>query len=132
VGGYANKLGLNDNMNSKTVGISQTIYGSFYGEGGFVGIVIFSILYAILFVRLFQYSFRYHSSIRYMIKGIAIASLIPLLRGGDLPGIFAFIGMSYWPVFLFIRNYHKFLFFKKTEKAIKERLEQEKFMGDGI
>ena len=109
VGGYANKLGLNSNMENTTVGISQTMFGSFYGEGGIVGILIFSGLYAFVFVRIFHYAFRFHSPFRFLIKGIAVASLIPLLRGGDLPGIYAFIGMSYWPVFLSIYWYKKFL-----------------------
>lgn len=109
VGGYANKLGLNDNMKGTTVGISQTIYGSFFGEGGVLGIIIFSCLYAMLFVRIFQYAYRFQSPVRFMIKGIAIASWVPLLRGGDIPGIYAFIGMSFWPVFLFIYLYLRYI-----------------------
>ncbi|MCC8358449.1 hypothetical protein [Salinimicrobium sediminilitoris] len=108
LGGYANKLGLND-VNKGTVGISQTIYGSFYGEGGFLGIIIFSILYAKLFAWLLNLTRSYASDLRFLIKGVIIASLIPLLRGGDIPGIYAFIGMSFWPVFIFIYLYNKFL-----------------------
>jgi hypothetical protein len=108
VGGYANKLGLNK-IEKGTVGISQTLYGSFYGEGGVWGIIIFSILYGWLLVKLFRYTLRYDSDIRWLLKGIIIASFIPLLRGGDLPGIIAFIGMSYWPVFLILYRYNKFL-----------------------
>jgi len=44
-----------------------------------------------------------------LIKGIILASFIPILRGGDLPGIVAFIGMSYWPVFVMIYLYNKHL-----------------------
>ncbi len=117
VGGYANKLGLNDNMATTTVGISQTIYGSFYGEGGLIGIIIFSFIYAVLFVKIFQYAYRFHSPMRYLIKGVAFASWVPMLRGGDLPGIYAFIGMSFWPIFLFLWLYIRFL---KKEKAIAE------------
>jgi len=110
VGGYANKLGLNKNMpQGVTVGISQTLYGSFYGEGGIIGIIIFSILYAYFFASAFNYSKRYQSEMRYLIKGITLASAIPLLRGGDLPGIYAFIGMSYWPVFIIIFRYNRYL-----------------------
>jgi hypothetical protein len=108
LGGYANKLGLNK-VEKGTVGISQTIYGTFFGEGGVGGIVIFSILYGWLLVKLFRYSWRYNSDVHWLIKGIVLASFIPILRGGDLPGIVAFIGMSYWPVFLIIWQYNNFL-----------------------
>ena len=110
VGGYANKLGLNDYENSGTVGISQTIYGTFYGEGGIIGIILFSWIYGWVFVRLFRYADRYTSDVRWLIRGIILASCIPILRGGDLPGIIAWIGMSYWPVFLIVYRYNKFLF----------------------
>ncbi|WP_053976065.1 hypothetical protein [Mangrovimonas xylaniphaga] len=108
LGGYANKLGLND-LESGTIGISQTLYGSFYGEGGLLGIVIFGLIYAKLLAWLLFLGNGYSSKLRFLIKGVIIASLIPLLRGGDLPGIYAFIGMSFWPVFIFLYRYNKFL-----------------------
>jgi hypothetical protein len=40
---------------------------------------------------------------------MAISSLIPLLRGGDLPGIVAFVGMAYWPIFVFLYYYNAYL-----------------------
>lgn len=113
VGGYVNKLGLNDGSYQGTVGISQSIYGTFYGEGGTWGIIIFSILYGFLFVKIFRYSTKYSSDMRFLIKGIVFASLIPLLRGGDLPGIIAFIGMSYWPVLIIIYQYNNFLKYER-------------------
>ncbi len=109
VGGYANKLGLNDYENSGTVGISQTLYGSFYGEGGVAGIVIFSFLYAMLFVWAFKYSERYNSDMRWILRAVIIGWAIPLLRGGDLPGIYAWLGMTYWPVFIILWQYNRFL-----------------------
>lgn len=109
LGGYANKLGLNDNMGGGSVGISQSIYGSFYGEGGVAGIYVFCFLYALLFNYIIVSSLRYRSNVRHMIKGIALSSAIPLLRGGDLPGIYAFIGMTFWPAILFVFQYKKFL-----------------------
>lgn len=115
VGGYANKLGLNQ-LEKGTVGISQTIYGTFYGEGGFWGIIIFSVLYGWLFVKLFRMAARYNSDLYWLIKGIILASFIPILRGGDLPGIVAFIGMSYWPVFIMIYLYNKHL--KRLQHSI--------------
>jgi hypothetical protein len=111
LGGYANKLGLNDPTQG-TVGISQSIYGTFFGEGGFVGIIVFSILYGWFFVRMLRYSEKFNSDMRWLVKGILLASLLPILRGGDLPGIIAFVGMGFWPAFLFIFMYHNYL--KKT------------------
>jgi oligosaccharide repeat unit polymerase len=109
LGGYVNKLGLTNIEKHGTVGISQTIYGSFYGEGGVIGIIIFSIIYAKLIAWLLSLAKKYDSDIKYLIKGVVVASFIPLIRGGDLPGIYAFIGMSFWPVFLFLKYYNKFL-----------------------
>jgi hypothetical protein len=109
LGGYANKLGLNDNMGGGSVGISQSLYGTFYGEGGTTGIIILSVIYCLIINLIMRYSLSYNSDLRHIIKGITIASLVPLLRGGDLPGIYAFIGMSFWPVFLFISRYNTFL-----------------------
>jgi hypothetical protein len=106
VGGYANRLGLTD-MDQGAVGISPTLYGSFYEEGGVIGIIILSILYGFLFAKLINYSERYSSDMRWLIKGLIFASALPLLRGGDLPGVYAFIGMSFWPVFIFIWYYNK-------------------------
>jgi len=108
LGGYHNKLGLND-PTYRTVGISQTIYGSFYGEGGVIGIILLSVLYGWLFVKAFRYAIHYESDMKWMLKGIILASFIPLLRGGDLPGIVAFIGMSYWPVFIVVWMYNRWL-----------------------
>jgi len=108
LGGYANKIGLNDNMGGGSVGISQSLYGSFYGEGGTIGIVVFCFIYAFVINRIMLISLRYKSDVRHLIKGITIASLIPLLRGGDLPGVYAFIGMTFWPVLYFIYKYKKF------------------------
>ncbi|HPI11516.1 MAG TPA: O-antigen polymerase [Catalimonadaceae bacterium] len=109
LGGYANKLGLNDNMGGGSVGISQSIYGTFYGEGGTTGIIVLSVIYCLIVNLIMRYSLSYNSDLRHIIKGITIASLVPLLRGGDLPGIYAFIGMSFWPVFVFISRYNSFL-----------------------
>lgn len=124
VGGYANKLGLNDNMEGATVGISPSIYGSFYAEAGMFGIILLCAIYAYLFVRIFKYAHTYGSDMQYIIKGIAIASAIPLLRGGDLPGIVAIIGMAYWPVFLFLYRYNQFLAKEKRQAAINFNNEQ--------
>jgi hypothetical protein len=51
---------------------------------------------------------NFNSDTRHLIKGATIASIIPLLRGGDLPGIYAFIGMSFWPIIFFVSRYKAF------------------------
>jgi hypothetical protein len=121
LGGYANKLGLNDNMSGATVGISESIYGTFYGEGGFVGIFIFCVIYGYMFFKLFKIAGKYDSDVKYLIKGIILASTVPLLRGGDLPGIIAFVCMTYWPVFLFIYQYNKYI---ETNQRRKKRIDK--------
>lgn len=109
VGGYANKLGLNDNMQGATVGISPSIYGSFYAEGSLLGVILLSALYGWLINLGMRYARRYSSDVQFLIRGMAISSLIPLLRGGDLPGIVAFVGMAYWPIFVFLYYYNAYL-----------------------
>ncbi len=125
VGGYANKLGLNEGLPG-TVGISQSIYGTFYGEGGPIAIVIFCIIYAFIFTKLFNTTLKYGSDMRHLLHGIIFASAVPILRGGDLPGIVAFIGMSYWPVFIFLYLYKKHLKHLARKEKIKETNEKSK------
>ncbi len=126
LGGYANKLGLNDIMGGGSVGISQSLFGSFYGEGGVSGIIVLSFIYAFIINSIMQFSLRYNSDVRHLIKGITISSLIPLLRGGDLPGVYAFIGMTFWPVIYFIYKYGKFAaIIKFSELVMQRKLRQE-------
>ena len=128
LGGYANKLGLNDNMSGGSVGISQSLYGTFYGEGGITGIIVLCIIYGYILNSIVTSSINYNSDVRHLIKGAAIASLIPLLRGGDLPGIFAFIGMSFWPVVFFVYRYGsfalKFRYLKLNQKRSQQVLNE--------
>ena len=123
VGGYANKLGLNDGMGG-TVGISQSIYGTFYGEGGPFAIVIFCILYAIILTALLNTTLKYGSDMQFLLHGVIFASTVPILRGGDLPGIVAFIGMSYWPIFVFLFMYKKHLRRLALQEKIKAAAEK--------
>lgn len=121
VGSYVNKLGLNDNMQGGSVGISPSIYGSFYAEAGFTGIVVFSILYGFFLFRLVRWANSFASDLRYVIKGIILACLLPVLRGGDLGGIGAFVGMTYWPVIIFMYYYRNYI---TKDNIIKKRLEK--------
>jgi hypothetical protein len=121
VGGWANKVGLNDDYAASNtfIGISESIFGTFYCEGGLVGVIGFSLIYVFAYIRLFTAANRYRSLFKYLIKGIVIAATIPLLRGGDIPGIVAFVGMSFWPVFIVQYSYGRFL--KVESKILKRR-----------
>ena len=102
VGGYMNKLGLITADTGFTLGISPSLFGSFYQEGGLVGVVLCSIIYGFGFGRLVSFSTRIVPLAGLLIRGILAAAIVPLLRGGDLPGIYAWFGMSFWPCFLFL------------------------------
>jgi hypothetical protein len=109
VGGWNQKIALQRGMDLYGTGISPSIYGSFYGEGGVIGVVVLSALYGFLFARYVNWANRHRSIVRWVLRGVLIASLFALIRGGDIPGIAAFIGMSYWPIALFILGYRRAL-----------------------
>jgi hypothetical protein len=84
------------------IGISPTLFGSFYQEGGVAGVFIFSIIYGWVMARMVRYSMELRPLFGVMIRAGLIAGLIPLLRGGDLPGIYAWLGMAFWPMLFFM------------------------------
>ena len=100
VGGYMNKLGIIDVRTGFTLGISPSLFGSFYQEGAIYGLILLSTLYGYAFGRLVRFSTVVGPFAGLVIRGCACAALVPLLRGGDLPGIYAWFGMSFWPVVL--------------------------------
>ena len=100
VGGYLNKLGLITAESGFTFGISPSLFGSFYQEGGLVGVVLLSIIYGFGFGRVVSFSTRIVPLTGLLLRGILAAAIVPLMRGGDLPGIYAWFGMSFWPCFL--------------------------------
>jgi hypothetical protein len=102
VGGYMNKLGLITADSDVMLGISPSLFGSFYQEGGLVGIVLLSIIYGFGFGRLVSFSTRIVPLSGLLLRGMLAAAIVPLLRGGDLPGIYAWCGMSFWPCFLLL------------------------------
>jgi hypothetical protein len=109
VGGYMNKLGLIDENSGFTLGISPTLLGSFYAEGWLIGIVIFSFLYSYCIAKIVRFSVQIHPFAGVLLRAVLCAALVPLLRGGDLPGIYAWIGMAFWPCFLVLwLNRHYF------------------------
>lgn len=102
VGGYMNKLGIITADSGFMLGISPSLFGSFYQEGGLVGVVLLSIIYGFGFSRLVSFSTRIVPLGGLLLRGMLAAAIVPLLRGGDLPGIYAWFGMSFWPCFLLL------------------------------
>lgn len=116
-GGYANKLNLNkDSQGIYYIGISESMYGTFYIEGGVAGIVILCWLYGMFLARIVNRLRKYHGMLGATLLGCIYASLIAWFRGGDFAGIFALLLLSYWPVIVFMRRYNAFL---KREKLIE-------------
>ena len=102
VGGYMNKLGIITADSDFMLGISPSLFGSFYQEGGLVGVLILSIIYGFGFGRLVSFSTRIVPLGGLLLRGMLAAAIVPLLRGGDLPGIYAWFGMSFWPCVLLL------------------------------
>jgi hypothetical protein len=102
VGGYMNKLGIITADSGFTLGISPSLFGSFYQEGGLIGVILLSIIYGFGFGRLVSFSTRIVPLAGLLLRGILAAAIVPLLRGGDLPGIYAWFGMSFWPCLLLL------------------------------
>ncbi len=101
VGGYANRLGFNDYDEGST-GISPSLFGSFYAEGGIVGIVVLSIIYGAGLAKIMSYTIRLQPFACLILRAVVCASLVPMLRGGDIAGSYAWIGMAYWPCILLL------------------------------
>ena len=95
-------IGLDGSQASGTIGISPSLFGSFYVEAGYPGIVFFSILYGLLLGRFMRWATTIHPVPGLLVRGLLCACLVPLLRGGDLAGIFAVLAMSFWPFILLL------------------------------
>jgi hypothetical protein len=102
VGGYMNKLGIITADTGFTLGISPSLFGSFYQEGGLVGVLLLSMIYGFGFGRLVSFGTRIAPLTGLLIRGMLAAAIVPLLRGGDRPGIYAWFGMSFWPCLLLL------------------------------
>src|SRR6266480_2771578 len=80
VGGYMNKLGLITADTGFTLGISPSLFGSFYQEGGLPGVLLLSMIYGFGFGRLVSFSTRIVPLAGLLIRGILAAAIVPLLR----------------------------------------------------
>ncbi len=97
VGGYMNKLGLTTAESSGTLGISPTLFGSFYAEGGVMGIVLLALVYGAILGKLVNASPRWTPFAAVLVRAVLCAWIVPLLRGGDLANIYSWFGMAFWP-----------------------------------
>lgn len=123
-GGWAQKWATKNGMDNFGTGISPSIFGTFYAEGGLIGIAFFSLLYGWGLGRLMVWSRRFRSAIRTILKGVIIASSFAMIRGGDLPGTVAFLGMSFWPIGLFLYYY-----LNSIREQKKVRRKKKRFVG---
>ncbi|MEO0853282.1 MAG: hypothetical protein AAFY15_07230, partial [Cyanobacteria bacterium J06648_11] len=85
-----------------TLGFSPTLFGDFYSEAGIFGIIALSIVYGVAIASIVKYSTRLQPFASVLVRAMICSSLVPLLRGGDLAGIYAWLGMSFWPCLLLL------------------------------
>lgn len=107
VGGWAQKFGQANGGSSFNTGISPSLYGSFYEEGGVIAIILLAAVYGWMFAAYMNAADRLDHQLKWLMRGILAASLFAIIRGGDMPGIAAFIGMSYWPILLLLWSYRR-------------------------
>jgi len=124
-GGYINKLNLNTGGDLEFIGISESMFGTFYVEGGVFGIVFFCFFYALLLSRLLNYFARYEGMLGATLQGCVYASLLAWFRGGDFAGIFALLLLSYWPVIIFMRRYNSFLKLERRREYYNSLMQQD-------
>lgn len=116
VGGYMNKLGLITAESSGTLGISPTLFGSFYAEGGVMGIVLLALLYGTVLGKLVNASPRWTPFAAVLVRAVLCAWIVPLLRGGDLANIYSWFGMAFWPCLAVLWFNRRLLFAPEVEE----------------
>jgi len=99
-GGYMAQAGLSSAEGGYTVGISPTLFGDFFSEGGIIAMVILAIAYGFALAKLVRWTVWLHPFAGVLIRAMVCAALVPILRGGDLAGIAAWLGMAFWPCYL--------------------------------
>lgn len=132
VGGYMNKLGIFDAQSPGTTGISPTLFGSFYQEGGWLAVFILSVIYGWLFARIVRYTCKLRPLFEVLIRSCLLGGMIPLLRGGDLPGVYAWLGMAFWPVLLFLWWNREYLRSQVENSPLKTSRQQKQKRPQGI
>lgn len=95
--------------NEDSAGFSPTLWGVFYAEGGFYGVIICSILWSWFLAWLYRSFSYFKSDLSIFLVAILLVCMIPIFRSGDLAGDFAIVLMSFWPMFVFVNMYKKFV-----------------------
>lgn len=96
-GGYMAAVGLSNAQEGSTLGISPTLFGDFYSEGGGVAMVLLAIAYGIMLAKIVRWSVWLHPFAGILVRAMICAALVPILRGGDMAGVAAWLGMAFWP-----------------------------------
>ena len=96
-------------VNEDSAGFSPTIWGVFFAEGGFTGIIILSVLWALGLAYLYRTFNSFSADLSSFLTGIILVSMIPIFRSGDMPGDFAIVLMSFWPMIVFTSQYKKYI-----------------------
>lgn len=99
-GGYMAQAGLSSAEGGFTIGISPTLFGDFYSEGGVIAMILLAIAYGVALAKLVRWTVWLHPFAGVLIRAMICAALVPVLRGGDMAGIAAWLGMAFWPCFL--------------------------------
>ena len=129
-GGYAKYFGMIDPTMGFTIGISPSLIGSFYSEGGVMGVIVFAAIYAFVLGRIVRWSTETAPFAGLMTRAMIAAALVPLARGGDLPGVYAWLGMAFWPCFLVLWTKRKY--FRAVGLERLQRLRQRAPLRPGM
>jgi len=65
-------------------------------------VVILSFIYGLGIAKLFTLTAPLHPFASLLVRCLACAALVPLLRGGDLPGVYAWLIMAFWPLLMLL------------------------------
>ncbi len=122
VGGYMNKLGLMGADSGGTTGISPTLFGSFYAEGGVAAVLLLAAVYGAVLGRLVGATTRWSPFAAILVRAILCAWIIPLLRGGDLPNIYSWFGMAFWPCLAVLWFHRRELFTPELPLALASKM----------
>jgi hypothetical protein len=106
-------MGLDAVMTYGTIGISPSLFGTFYEEAGGPGVILLSFLYGIGLAYLVRKISTVNPAFAAVLRGALCGWLVSLFRGGDIAGIVAWAFMSYWPIAVFFYVFRKEILSRK-------------------
>lgn len=124
-GGYMAQAGLSDSQSGQTIGISPTLLGDFYSEGGVFAMLLLAIVYGFALAKLVRWTVWLHPFAGVLIRAMICAALVPVLRGGDIAGVAAWLGMAFWPCLLV-------LWLRRKEFDLKTQYQQWQYSMTGV